>query len=208
MSQSLARSLPGLARNHTEAWGPSMHFRRPALLSVLSASLLLMPVPAAAQEAQEDAHPTFVAEMTGFEETPGVATLAKGFAGIQVSHDGRTVYYSITLTDPSTNLVAGHLHMAPRGEAGPIVVTLCSAVTTPCQTEGQVAQGSFTEEKFEGPLLNDRLNRLLDEARLGNIYVNVHSSKYPGGEARGQLVDLGELLRLPEPAPEAFDLAE
>ena len=183
--------------------GVRMRLRQSVIPSVLAVTLLAIPVRASAQ--QEDAHPTFVTEMSGFEETPGAATLAKGFAGIQVSHDDKTVYYSITVTDASTTLVAAHLHFGPRGEAGPIVVTLCSAATTPCQTEGQVTQGSFTEQNFEGPFSSDNLSRLIEEARAGNIYANVHSGKYPGGEARGQLVDLGMLLRQPEPAPEAAE---
>ena len=183
-----------------------MRVRALALVAVLAAGLLSAPTSLFAQE--EEAHPTFVAEMTGFEETPGTATLAKGFAGIQVSHDGNTVYYSITVTDASANLIAAHLHFGPRGEAGPIVVPLCSAQTTPCQTEGQVVQGSFTAQQFEGPFANDDLQRLIDEARAGMVYVNVHSTKYPGGEARGQLVDLGALLHAPEPtAPEGEEPA-
>ena len=174
-----------------------MRIRALALLSALVAGLLSGPN---SLFAQEEAHPTFVAEMTGFEETPGAATLAKGFAGFQVSHDGNSVYYSIAVTDASTNLVAAHLHFAPRGEPGPIVVPLCTAQTTPCQTEGQVAQGTFTAQQFEGPFANDTLQRLIDEARAGMVYVNVHSTKYPGGEARGQLVDLGMVEREPEPA--------
>jgi hypothetical protein len=63
-----------------------------------------------------------------------------------------------------------------------------------------VAQGSFTAQQFEGPFANDDLQRLIDEVRAGMVYVNVHSTKYPGGEARGQLVDLGAMLREPEPA--------
>ena len=173
-----------------------MRARALALLAALAAGLISAPNSLFAQEA----HPTFVAEMTGFEETPGAATLAKGFAGVQVSHDGDSVYYSITVTDASANLIAAHLHFGPRGEAGPIVVTLCSAQTTPCQTEGQVAQGTFTAQQFEGPFANDELQRLIDEARAGMVYVNVHSTKYPGGEARGQLADLGAMLREPEPA--------
>jgi CHRD domain len=173
-----------------------MRVRALALLAALAAGLLSAPESLFAQEA----HPTFVAEMTGFEETPGAATLAKGFAGIQVSQDGNSVYYSITVTDASANLIAAHLHFGPRGEAGPIVVALCSAQTTPCQTEGQVAQGTFTSQQFEGPFQNDNLQRLIDEARAGMVYANVHSTKYPGGEARGQLVDLGAMLREPEPA--------
>ena len=175
-----------------------MRVRALGLVAALAAGLLAAPAAVSAQE--EEAHPTFVAEMTGFEETPGAATLAKGFAGVQVGHDGSTVYYSITVTDAAANLIAAHLHFGPRGEAGPIVVTLCSAQTTPCQTEGQVAQGTFTAQQFEGPFANDELPRLIEEARAGMVYVNVHSTKFPGGEARGQLVDLGALLRVPEPA--------
>jgi hypothetical protein len=160
------------------------------------ASFLALANPVAAQEA----HPTFVAEMTGFEEAPGVATLAKGFAGIQVSADGQSVFYTIVLTDSSSPIVAAHLHLAPRGEAGPVVVGLCSAQTTRCQTEGMVAQGSFDASDFSGPLAGDTLDRLIRETRNGMIYVNVHSTKYPSGEARGQLGDIGALQRQPEPA--------
>src|SRR5918911_3823588 len=182
-----------------------MSWLRPFVVCALGAGFVISPMQALAQEEQSDAHPTFVAEMSGFQETPGAATLAKGFAGIQVSHDGNTVYYTITITDASTNLVAAHLHFGPPGEAGPIVVTLCSATTTPCQTEGMVAQGSFTADKFEGPFLNDNVDRLINEARAGNVYANVHSTKFPNGEARGQLVDLGSMMRQPEPAPEATE---
>ena len=95
-----------------------MRARRFALIVALVAGSLSAPLTAFGQE---EAHPTFVAEMTGFEEVPGAATLAKGFAGFQVSMDGNTVYYTITVTDASTPLMAAHLHLAPRGEAGSIV---------------------------------------------------------------------------------------
>jgi hypothetical protein len=119
--------------------------------------------------------------MSGFDETPATATLAKGFAGFQLSHDGKSVYYTLTVTDASTKLVAVHLHLAPRGTAGPIVVPLCTEQTTACETEGVVTQGSFTEADFTGPFENDNMQRLIDEARIDNVYVNIHMMKYPGG---------------------------
>jgi hypothetical protein len=148
----------------------------------------------------QSAHPTFVAEMNGFEEVPGASTLALGFAGVQVGTDGQTVYYTITLTDASTQLVAAHLHFAPAGEAGPVVVPLCSQDTKPCQTEGVVTQGSFTASDFTGPFANDSIERLINEARNHMVYANVHSMKFAAGEARGQLVDLGEMMHMMQPA--------
>ena len=175
-----------------------VRLRAMIVMAFVGLALTALPSASLAQEA----HPTFVAEMSGFEETPGTATLAKGFAGFQLSHDGTSVYYTLTVTDASTKLIAAHLHLAPHGVAGPIVVPLCTDQTTPCETEGVVTSGSFTEAQFTGPFENDKMQRLIDEARDGNVYVNVHTTKFPGGEARGQLVDLGAMLREPEPAEE------
>ena len=172
-----------------------MSLRRIGFILAVLTSAVAAPSAAIAQEA----HPTFVAEMSSFEEVPGAASLAKGFAGFQVSMDGSTVYYTITVTDPSTQLVAAHLHLAPRGEAGAIVVPLCAAPAKPCQTEGVVSQGTFTAADFTGAFANDNLDRLITESRNGMVYVNVHSTKFPTGEARGQLVDLGAMMRLTEP---------
>jgi len=175
-----------------------MRFGRLAFALALAGGSLVTPAAALAQSA----HPTFVAEMNGFEEVPGASTLATGFAGIQVGMDGKTVYYTITVTDASAQLVAAHLHFAPHGEAGPVVVTLCSAQTKPCQTEGVVAQGTFTATDFSGPFMNDGLDRLINESRNGMVYANVHSTKFGDGEARGQLMDLGAMMHMDAPTME------
>jgi hypothetical protein len=159
----------------------------------------------AASASAQSAHPTFVAEMNGFEEVPGVSTLATGFAGIQVGMDGNTVYYTITVTDSSTQLSAAHLHFGPHAENGPVVVTLCSAPAKPCQTEGVVAQGTFTAADFSGPFANDGLERLINESRNHMVYANVHSTKFPSGEARGQLVDLGAMVDMLQPTMPMMD---
>jgi hypothetical protein len=172
-----------------------MRFDRFVVVLAFVGSVMVAPTATLAQSA----HPTFVAEMNGFEEVPGVSTLATGFAGIQVGSDGNTVYYTITLTDSSTQLTAAHLHLGPAGEAGPVVVTLCSAQTKPCQTEGVVAQGTFTAADFSGPFANDSLDRLINESRAHMVYANVHSTKYASGEARGQLMDLGEMMQMMQP---------
>jgi hypothetical protein len=180
-----------------------MYLPRIAVVASALMALVALPGAAAAQETGDvqmmEAHPTFVAEMSGFEEVPGAATLAKGFAGLQYAADGNQVYFTIVLTDSSTPINAAHLHLAPRGEAGPVVVPLCAANASPCATEGSVISGSFDAADFTGPFANDTLERLLTEARNGMVYVNVHSSKFPSGEARGQLADLGAMQNQPVP---------
>ena len=185
-----------------------MSLRRIVLVLTLIGTSALATVSAVLAQTEEpplapnvpEAHPTFVAEMTGFEEAPGAATRAKGFAGFQVSMDGNTVYYTITVTDSSAQLVAAHLHLAPRGEAGPVVVPLCGQPGKPCQTEGVVSSGSFTSDAFTGLYASDVLSRLINDAENGMVYVNVHSTKYPAGEARGQLVDVSNLMPVLEPS--------
>jgi len=167
-------------------------------LATLSAALAQTAPPLAPNA--PTAHPTFVAQMTGFEEEPGANTLASGFTGLQFAADGSTVYYTITVTDSSTPLVAAHLHLGARGVAGPVIVPLCGTPSKPCNTEGVVSQGSFTANDFTGPYANDVLSRLVNDTMNGMIYVNVHSSKHPAGESRGQLADLAALMPVLQPA--------
>jgi len=167
-------------------------------LATLSAALAQTAPPLAPNAPA--AHPAFVAQMSGFEEEPGANTLASGTAGFQWAADGNSVYYTITVTDSSAQLVAAHLHLAPRGEAGPVIVPLCGTPSKPCNTEGVVTQGSFTSGDFTGPYANDVLSRLVNDSMNGMIYVNVHSTKHPAGEARGQLADLASLMPVIQPS--------
>ncbi|MDQ6669464.1 MAG: CHRD domain-containing protein [Chloroflexota bacterium] len=139
------------------------------------------------------AHPAFVTELSGAEEVPSRATLTRGVADVLVSQDGTSVYYTLTATDASTPIMAAHIHIAAKGENGPVVVTLCSAQTQPCATEGTVAQGTFTSADLAGPLQGGALSDLIDQMQSGNAYVNYHTAKFPDGEGRGQLVDLASM---------------
>jgi hypothetical protein len=136
-----------------------------------------------------------MAELSGFNEVPGAATLAKGAAAYQVAADHSSVYFTLTLTDASPAVTAAHIHLGPAGENGSVVVPLCGTPTTPaCAGEGFIVQGSFTQEALSGPMASSTLDALLDQMRQGNTYTNVHTTKFPGGEARGQNWDLSSLL--------------
>ena len=82
---------------------------------------------------------------------------------------GSTLKWKLTfakLTGPAT---AAHIHMAPKGKSGNIVVPLCG----PCKS-GQT--GTATITAAEKTAFKKHL-----------LYVNVHTAKNPAGEIRGQL---------------------
>jgi hypothetical protein len=90
-----------------------------------------------------------------------------------VSADRTKLVYQVKVSGLSSDAVAMHLHMAPRGTAGPIVIGL----DTP--TNGQ-AVGCVTGLK------STDVDALLDPNQV--LYMNIHTKNVPGGEIRGQVV--------------------
>ena len=77
----------------------------------------------------------------------------------------------------------GHIHLAPAGSNGGIVVPffeLAAAPTDPRNDE--IENGRITDCVAADPPV---LSAIV--ASPGLYYVNIHSSRFPGGAARGQL---------------------
>ena len=107
-------------------------------------------------------------KLSGAEEVPPVTTSATGTGTITVRPD-RSVNGSVTTT--GINATMAHIHQAPRGANGPVIVPL----TKTGENTWSVPTGStLTEAQYEA-------------YRAGNLYVNVHSAAFPGGELRAQL---------------------
>jgi hypothetical protein len=73
------------------------------------------------------------------------------------------------LTGPAA---AAHIHSAPKGKAGPVIVALCGPCKSP--TSG-VSRVTATVAKM---------------LQSGDTYVNVHTAKNPNGEIRGQISEM------------------
>lgn len=83
--------------------------------------------------------------------------------------NGKTLAWKLTfshLTGPAT---AAHIHIGAKGKAGNVLISLCS----PCKSG---AHG----HAMLSPMVRRQLSKHL-------LYVNVHTSKNPNGEIRGQL---------------------
>ncbi|MGH2572087.1 MAG: CHRD domain-containing protein [Actinomycetota bacterium] len=116
----------------------------------------------------------FVAKMDGSQEVPPVPSPGTGTADfVRTAPD--TVDYTYTYQDLTSGVNGAHIHRAPPGQNGPIVIPLA---IIPGSTEGSVSDTAQADPA------------LLDEicANPGAFYINVHTDLYPGGEIRGQLV--------------------
>lgn len=142
--------------------------------------------------------PDFTADLSGGEEEPPVETDATGEleAALDDANTTLTVVGTYTglsgpPTPPGTEASAAHIHVAPRGENGPIVAPLTVTPNADDPTSGtfggQVPIGT-------GP------GQLPLEALEGfGAYVNIHTEANPGGEIRGQLSDVRPEVPAPTP---------
>lgn len=133
----------------------------------------------------------FVAHLWGREQVPTVSTQALGVATFEVAPDGASVRYRLEVSR-AVNVQMAHIHIAPPGQNGPVVVWLYPPAPPPQlkpgRFDGELASGAFTASNLVGPLARQPLSALLERMRVGEAYVNVHTVAYPGGEIRGQVL--------------------
>ncbi len=176
------------------------------LLSILGTS-------SAAMAKDKDEEVELKATLRGFEEvsataaTAAVSTGASGSFQGEISEDGTNITYTLSYTGLEGNVRQAHIHLGQRSVAGNIVVFLCqtdaakdeTGLAPTCPQSGTVS-GTLTRAN-----VTNRANAQGIEAtatqgstaaefaefvsaiRAGVTYANVHSSKFPTGEIRGQI---------------------
>jgi hypothetical protein len=112
--------------------------------------------------------------MSGAEEVPPADPDGTGFAFITLNAGQASVCWELTVSNiaPAT---AAHIHEAPAGVNGPVVVGL-SPPTTGNSSGCTTADQALIEDIIENP---------------DQYYVNVHNAEFPGGAVRGQLSNRG-----------------
>jgi hypothetical protein len=139
---------------------------------------------ATAVAAQSDNYRT---HLRGREEVPAVVTGAQGQATFKLSSDGQSIDYKLNVANIN-DVTQAHIHLAPAGMNGQIVVFLFGLVPDPgVDVNGTLAAGSFGAANLIGPLAGHPLADLITAIENGGAYVNVHTVANRGGEIRGQL---------------------
>ena len=115
-----------------------------------------------------------------FDTTAGTLSITATISGISLAD----------VTFPSGGLAFGnagpfHIHNAPAGANGPIVVPFGMESFFSVN-----AMGDLTVTAADIPFMSS----VLDELTAGNLYLNLHTLDYGSGEIRGQLASV------PEPA--------
>ncbi len=116
----------------------------------------------------------FAAFLSGDQENPPVETEASGAGDFELLPDG-TLNYDIAVRDID-NINAAHIHEGAPGEAGPPIFTLFPMNGDSFDPDNPISgQVMLTDEQVQTLL-------------SGNYYVNVHTTEFPNGEIRGQIV--------------------
>ena len=112
------------------------------------------------------------------QETTGATGGGSGFFTYTISGD--MLCYTLEVRDLTMAPFGAHIHLAPRGVAGGVVVPL---LTPPAATS--TVSDCITAVEGSAVLTPAELAAIA--ADPGAYYVNVHTTNFPGGEVRGQL---------------------
>jgi hypothetical protein len=117
------------------------------------------------------------ARLTATSETTGSTSTAKGHTQIKVRANGTIEFKTQILNKNGETFVAGHIHLAPVGVAGPIVVPLFASPGTTARHIRQSGVATPNAGTTGAALCTNP----------SAYYVNYHTTAFPGGAIRGQL---------------------
>ena len=112
---------------------------------------------------------TKVVALVGASEVPAVVTAATGSGSVTINPD-MTVSAKISVR--GMDATASHIHIGAAGTNGPVIVPFTKTA----------------DNTFEAPAGAKLTEAQYTAFKAGNLYVNVHSAKHPGGEVRAQII--------------------
>jgi hypothetical protein len=167
-----------------------------ALALGLVAMVAALPSLALGNDEQRDFHAHFV----GINETPSISTDATASLKLHIngSGDTATIAYTLTFSGLRAPVTQSHVHFGLSREAGGIMFFLCGTAVSPgpsgtptCPQSGTVTR-TVSAADVIGPsgqgIATGEMARVVKAIQDGAAYGNVHSTMFPAGETRGQLV--------------------
>lgn len=126
----------------------------------------------------------FSAILSPANEVPPIGNAESGGRGaVQITFTGGTAdfYYQLTGFPGGTTIVGAHIHPAPAGVNGPVIVNTGVSAAAPRALPNGTAEFRVSGIPVDAALVQAIVNN------PGGYYFNVHSPLNPGGFTRGQL---------------------
>jgi len=146
--------------------------------------------------------------LTGYQEPPSISTTGTGT--FEASLDGDVISYRLTYSAlEGGNVLQAHIHFGQRSVNGGIIAFLCSnlgngpAGTPVCPQPAAGAtvtvEGTIEPADIVGPsaatggqgIQPGSFAEAVRALRAGVVYANIHTTNWPGGEIRGQVIERG-----------------
>jgi CHRD domain len=140
------------------------------------------------------------AKLTGFEEVPALLSTGVGEFTAEVDPTRTSITFTLTYSGLLADATQSHIHFGQRRVNGGIMVFFCTNLATPpvgvpvppnCPLREGTVTGTLRAADVVGPLGQGiaplSLENVIDAIQSGHIYANVHSTRWPGGELRGQV---------------------
>ena len=135
----------------------------------------------------------FDARLSGYEETPAtISTTGSGRFEADVDRSSQTMDYELSYSGIEGGTVtAAHIHFGRRATSGGVSAFLCGGGDKPPCPQSGTVEGTIDAADIIGPTAQGiepgAFEELVRAMRVGATYANVHRSKWPGGEIRGQI---------------------
>jgi hypothetical protein len=143
--------------------------------AILTAASVALAAPARGQT-------TFTAFLNGAQEVPSRVTSAVGSGSVVLNAARTQIVVNLQYFGLTAPMTVAHIHEAAFGVNGPVRFDL-GALMLPGGINGSLTNAMFAVTSAQATALE-----------AGNMYFNVHTSTFPGGEIRGQITTV------PEPA--------
>ena len=146
------------------------------------------------------AHDGVETRLKSYAEVPAVSSTATGRFKASVDEKSGAISYELSYKGLQGEVRQAHIHLGQRDVNGGVMVWLCQTSVNPdptglaptCPQSGTVS-GVLQAANVIGPAGQGidamEFSEVVAAIRAGVAYVNIHSSKFPGGEVRGQLRD-------------------
>jgi len=143
---------------------------------------------------------TINVQLDGYQEDPLVlSTTGVGTFSIQVDRRAQEIDYTLSYDALEGTVTQSHIHFGAASQTGGVSTFLCTnlgtgPVGTPaCPAAPATITGTLRPADVIGPvgqgITAGQFDELVAAIKAESTYVNVHTTLYPGGEIRSQLVN-------------------